>query len=119
VVRAAAQTAVVVAQDERLRLLAGSALGRRTDQSKQSAAGVNEPRRHDQGRQVTGHGRGPDGGLQRVESAHLDVQVLLDGAGELSGLRRLDDFVDGAAAGVAQLEDVPSSVELRWRPVDR
>jgi len=29
--------------------------------------------------------------------------VLLDGAGELSGLRRPDDFVDGAAAGVAQL----------------
>jgi len=29
--------------------------------------------------------------------------VLLDDAGELSGLRRLDDLVDGAAAGVAQL----------------
>jgi len=56
VVRAAAQAAVVVAQDERLRLLAGSALrllagsalGRRTDESKQSAAGVDDPRRHDQ-----------------------------------------------------------------------
>ena len=48
VVRAAAQAAVVVAQDERLRLLAGSALGRRTDQSKQSAAGVDDPRRRDQ-----------------------------------------------------------------------
>jgi len=46
VVRAAAQAAVVVARDERLRLLAGGALGRRTDQSKQSAAGVDEPRRH-------------------------------------------------------------------------
>jgi len=29
--------------------------------------------------------------------------VLFDGVGELSGLRRLDDLVDGAAAGVAQL----------------
>jgi len=29
--------------------------------------------------------------------------VLLDGAGELSGLRRLDDLVYGAAAGVAEL----------------
>jgi len=103
VVRAAAQAAVVVAQDERLRLLAGSALGRRTDQSKRSAAGVDDPRSHDQSPQVSGHGRGPDGGLQGVESAYLDVQVLLDGPGELSGLRRLDDLVDGAAAGVAQL----------------
>ncbi len=103
VVRAAAQAAVVVAQDERLRLLADGALGGRTDQSKQSAAGVDDPRRHDQGPQVSGRGRGPDGGLQSVESAYLDVQVLLDGAGELCGLRRLDDLVDGAAAGVAQL----------------
>jgi len=103
VVRAAAQAAVVVAQDERLRLLAGSALGRRTDQSKRSTAGVDDPRSHDQSPQVSGHGRGPDGGLQGVESAYLDVQVLLDGPGELSGLRRLDDLVDGAAAGVAQL----------------
>jgi len=99
----AAQAAVVLARDERLRLLAGSALGRRTDESQQSAAGVDDPRRHDQSLQVSGHGRGPDGGLQSVESAYLDVQVLLDGAGELSGLRRLDDLVDGAAAGVAQL----------------
>jgi len=64
VVRAAAQAAVVVAQYERLRLLTGSALGRRTDQSKQSAAGVDDPRRHDQSPQVSGHGRRPDGGLQ-------------------------------------------------------
>jgi len=37
VVRAAAQAAVVLTRDERLRLLAGSALGGRTDQSQQSA----------------------------------------------------------------------------------
>ncbi len=69
--------------------MAGSALGRRTDQSKQSAAGVDDPRRHDQSPQVSGHGRGPNGGMQSVESAYLDVQVLLDGVGELCGLRRL------------------------------
>jgi len=83
--------------------LAGSALGGRTDQSKQSAAGLDDPRRHDQSPQVPGHGRGPDGGLQGVESAYFEVQVLLDGAAELCGLRRLDDLGDGAAVGVAQL----------------
>jgi len=79
VVRAAAQAAVVVAQDERLRLLAGSALGRRTDQSKQSAAGVDDPRRHDQSPQVSGHGRGPDGGLQSTgQTAYERCEGLLE-----------------------------------------
>jgi len=78
VVRAAAQAAVVVAQDERLRLLAGSALGRRTDQSKQSAAGVDDPRRHDQSPQVAGHFRGPDGGLQSTgQTAYERCEGLL------------------------------------------
>ena len=74
----AAQAAVVLARDERLRLLAGSALGRRTDQSKQSAAGVDDPRRHDQSPGLRTWPR-PDGGPQSTgQTAYERREGLLE-----------------------------------------
>ena len=67
------------------------------------AAGLDEPLSGCDARQVSLYGPGPHGCLEGVEAVDLDLPEHVDSVRFTTSQGLLDDLVDGAAVGIAQL----------------